>query len=452
MKKTSKKIITIFLALIYIVGLGSYIISNPATAISGQTGLTLLLFLATNLPLLLIIIFRKDTEELQEDIKNKEIKLTLNKKRWESLMALLPQMVYEYKSDLEGHITFINIYGLQLLGYTGRIIKKLNFLDLFDKSDHKKLIDDRQKIIKHRRTIICKLTALKQDGSKFPVVLYSAPIIDEHNKVAGIRSVLIDLSENRKFQETIEELKNLDKIKDDFLNIAAHELKTPLTSILILSELLKTRGSELNKKELDKQSSIIFSEAQRLRKIIDQILTITRFENKRNLAKSEIFDLNAKLKEFAPTLKALVEGRGEKINFEFADDKMPIFANPDKILEVIGNFVDNALKYGEKNQTLKVRAILTDHTIRVEVIDQGKGIPKDKLMTIFSKFGQLDNSYARAQEGIGLGLYICKLIIESYKGQVGVRSIVNQGSTFFFSLPLINDGGLVLTPAAEKSL
>jgi PAS domain S-box-containing protein len=433
MKTIITRTIKIVLGAAYIIGIIVYIAFH---SYNPQTASLITIFLLTNLPLILIIVFRKTNEDLRWEIKNKEIELSLNKKRWESLVELLPQMVYEYKSDLEGHLTFVNTYGLRLLGYKPRLIKKMNFLDFFDPADHKKLITDRAEIVKDQKIIICEHVAIKSDGTRFPVALYSAPILDERRKTAGIRSILIDLSEIKRFRQTIEDLKNLDKTKDDFLNIAAHELKTPLTSILILSEILKGKSSEIKNDEISQQIGVIFGEAKRLKRIIDQILTITRFENKRNLYKSERFDLTQKVKDFIPTIQTLIDTHGAKMEISISKSPALVYANPDKILEVVYNFVDNAIKYGSRDQTIGLQLLVRGNNVKVEVNDTGRGIDKNKLQSIFTKFGQLDNSYSRSQEGIGLGLYICKLIIESYHGQIGVNSVINRGSTFYFTLPL----------------
>ena len=240
-------------------------------------------------------------------------------------------------------------------------------------------------------------------------------------------------------EKYVKKLEDLDKLKDDFLDVAAHELKTPLTTILIMSEILKADPKKFKDPTMADQVGLMFGEATRLKKVVDQILTVTKFKNKKDIIKGEDFDIIAAIKKYQPILKSTATLRQQKIKFSLVKAKATVNANPDKLLEVLLNFVDNAIKYGSPDQTIGVSAVVENDEIIVSVKDSGIGIPADKIEQIFSKFDQLEHALSRSQEGLGLGLYICRLIVESYHGHIGVKSVVGQGSTFYFSLPLIKD-------------
>ncbi|PIT94467.1 hypothetical protein COT98_03500 [Candidatus Falkowbacteria bacterium CG10_big_fil_rev_8_21_14_0_10_39_9] len=434
--KVTRKIIPVLLLLVYFTLVVYFILrySYPP-----QSYFLIIFFLLSNLPSASIIITRKSNKELMNELQLTEKALQETYKHWDSLLGLLPQAVFGYANNSKGNILFVNDFGVKLFGYDGlEDFKKMGYLDIFDGSQKAKIIAERDNLIEKKSTAISEYVGLKKDGTKFPVALYSTPIMDADNKVSGVLGILIDLSEIKRFKDTIDQLHSLDKAKDDFLNIAAHELKTPLTSILVISEILKTKAKTLNNKEIDNDINLVFGEAERLKKIVDQILTATRFENKHNVVKNDTFDLLTLIRGHVPVLKSLIEPRNNHVQIEIIDGQEALVsADPDKLMEVLNNFVDNAIKYGFPEQTIIVKTVLTDNEIRVEVTDSGVGIESDKIGRIFSKFSQLENTLSRTQEGIGLGLYISRLIIESYGGHVGVTSVLREGSTFYFSLPLV---------------
>ena len=434
--KIPRKIISVLLFLLYFAVVIRFVLEYSYPP---QSYFLIVLFSFSNLPSALIFISKKSNRELLSELRATEKALQATYRHWDSLLSLLPQAVFSYANNATGNILFVNDFGVKLFGYRDLDdFKKMGYLDIFDKSQKARIMSERANLIEKKNTMISEYVGLKKDGTKFPVALYSTPIIDDDHKVSGVLGILIDLSEIKRFKETIDQLHSLDQAKDDFLNIAAHELKTPLTSILVVSEILKTKSKTLGDQEIGKEIDLLFGEAERLKKIVDQILTATRFENKHNVIKNETFDLLALIKDHISSLKSLAEPRKSQINFAITERKEAwVSADPDKILEVLNNFVDNAIKYGTPDQTIIIKTILSATEVKVEVTDQGIGIAPDKIGRMFSKFSQLENSLARTQEGIGLGLYICRLIVESYKGRVGVNSAVGKGSTFYFSLPLV---------------
>jgi len=433
--KVSRKIVPILLLLTYFAVVIWFVLRF---AYAPQSYFLIALFLFSNLPSAFIIISKKSNADLLGELKTTEKALRATYKHWDSLLSLLPQAVFGYANNADGNILFVNDFGIKLFGYNDLDdFKRMGYLDIFDSSQKAKIIAERDNLIERRSTAISEYVGLKKDGTKFPVALYSTPIMDSDDRISGVLGILIDLSEIKRFKDTIDQLHSLDQAKDDFLNIAAHELKTPLTSILVISEVLKEKSKNLGDLEIGKDVDLVFGEAERLKKLVDQILTATRFENKHHPIKSEPFDLLALINSHVTTLKSLAEPRGSKLDFQVSSGQAMVSADHDKIMEVLNNFVDNAVKYGAPKQTITIKTIINSSEIRVEVTDQGAGIEPEKIGRIFSKFSQLENSFSRTQEGIGLGLYICRLIIESYKGKVGVKSVLKQGSTFFFSLPLI---------------
>jgi len=277
---------------------------------------------------------------------------------------------------------------------------------------------------------------LRRDGAPFPILSSISILKDEEEKPIGIFEICRDITEKKETEEVIKKFREIDKVKDEFLNVAAHELKTPLTCIIGMSEVVKKQQHNLT---IGQQSSIniIYEEAFRLKRVIGQILKVTRFESNKTIIEKEPFNLADFIKSILPTLNIIAKKSESEIDIKLEDKKIKLISDKEKINEVIYNLVDNAIKYGPKKQTITLQITRPEKDkIKIEVIDQGKGIPVSLQKKVFVKFGQLEPSLSRTQEGTGLGLYICKLIIEQLGGQIGVKSEEGKGSTFYFTLPI----------------
>ena len=277
-----------------------------------------------------------------------------------------------------------------------------------------------------------------KNGEKKRVQISMFPI----RTSAGIffAAITRDLTNLRAAQTTIEKLKELDKIKDDFLNIVAHELKTPLTSIIGLSEIINEQRHALPP-QMERYPGIINEEGKRLAHVVRRILTVTRFEAGKEEIHTEKIDIVEQIKSNISGYKMLCKLKQVKLETVFKSKTLLLSTDPEKVCEVLTNLVDNAIKYGPEKQTITITGAYAKNesgkkVVRISVSDHGVGISPEAQGRLFSKFSQLENSYSRSGEGTGLGLYICKLIIEKMGGTIGVVSEVGKGSTFYFELPV----------------
>ncbi len=244
-----------------------------------------------------------------------------------------------------------------------------------------------------------------------------------------------DVTEQRKAEEEVKNLRELDRTKDEFLNIAAHELKTPLASVMGMSQMLQNRKSSFEE-DCREYLDTINKEAFRLSRVVKQILTVTRFEQGKQEIKEQKFNLGNFVNSLRSTLEVLADRNDSQIDIEIRDN-INIKSDKDKVAEVIYNLVENAVKYGKEGQTITIRVSREEkNKAKVEVMDQGQGLSREKQKKIFVKFGQLDDYLKRDHEGLGLGLYICKVIIKKMGGQIKVSSTPGKGSNFYFILPL----------------
>jgi PAS domain S-box-containing protein len=228
------------------------------------------------------------------------------------------------------------------------------------------------------------------------------------------------------------ELKELNRLKTEFLTTAAHELRTPLTSIRGFSELLLARKWPSDRQQ--RYLHMIHEQANHLGVLIDDLLDISRLEAKRTLTLAlepvNIFDLVERI------LPPIVEAApAHEVEIEGLQGCPPVLGDPMRLGQVIQNLVANAVKYSPNGGKITIRGRTVDSCLEFSIQDQGIGMTPDQHAHLFEKFYRADGSN-NAVQGTGLGLSISKLIIELHHGQIWAESEYGVGSTFFFTVPL----------------
>lgn len=227
--------------------------------------------------------------------------------------------------------------------------------------------------------------------------------------------------------------KQIESLKNEFLTVAGHELKTPLTSAKLLAQTLahKLRKARVEKETVRLSSRIDF-ELDRLTRLLNDILDISRIETGKLQLNLVEINLAVVIKNATSTISTTIADH--KIIF-LDKQNVTVIADSDHIEQVLINLVANAAKYSPPNTTITIKVQKQPTRALVSVTDQGVGIPKDKQAKIFDRFYQVEGT---PKEGFGLGLYISKEIIEKHRGKIWVESEVGKGSTFFFTLPIPN--------------
>lgn len=250
-------------------------------------------------------------------------------------------------------------------------------------------------------------------------------LADQAAVVLGSQALIEEEARVRALEEST-------RLKDDFLSAAAHDLKTPLTTILIQAEMLERRARRNPQAPADLLGiQRLVHEARRLSSIVMELLDVSRLEARRGLVARETVDLAELVREAA--------GRGQSEHHTMVvDTPGPIRGNldPGRLRQVIENLVDNAVKYSPQGGVITVRLWTENCSAHLTVADQGIGIPAADLPHIFDRFHRGANVDDRRFAGMGLGLYICRAIVEQHGGQISVTSAPGQGSTFHVVLPL----------------
>jgi signal transduction histidine kinase len=232
---------------------------------------------------------------------------------------------------------------------------------------------------------------------------------------------------------------------DDFLGIASHELKTPLTSLQGNLQLARRQLSRLNiPQSFGKQATMSLSglldRAERQIKVqsrlINDLLDVSRIQANRLELSPALVDLSQIVQEAVESQHNLVPARSLEV--EVPSQEVQVFADAERIGQVLNNYLSNALKYSEPDCPVKVYVLQAGNMARVEVIDEGPGLLFDQQAHIWQRFYRVPGIEVKSGSGVGLGLglHICKTIIERQAGEIGVESAPGQGSTFWFTLPL----------------
>jgi len=258
------------------------------------------------------------------------------------------------------------------------------------------------------------------------------------NRLSNIISIALD---NAILYKTIEEknsrLKELDKLKDDFVSIASHELRTPMTAIKSYLWMALNKGASIDVKTKEYLTIATIS-TDRLIKLVSNMLTISRIEGKRLQLVMKECNLQELIHHVYDELSVKAREQGIRFSVQLPKKNIVVNGDSDKLHEVIQNLVGNALKFTQSGGEITIAASIKGSEVEVKVKDTGPGMSKEDQAKLFQKFGLMGNSYAKATNasGTGLGLYISKQIISMHKGHIGVESTLGKGATFYFTLPL----------------
>ena len=229
--------------------------------------------------------------------------------------------------------------------------------------------------------------------------------------------------------------KKLSEVKNDFINNMTHELKTPISTISLSSEMLMRmpNGDDFNK--IKRYAGIIYDENKRLEHQVERVLNVAKLDKDKLVLNKEKINIEEILVQLSDNFKLIENKKGSEILLEIGDVSHEITADPVHITNVIHNLTDNALKYSGENANIKISTSRSKKELVIHFVDQGIGIKKEHLKSIFDKFYRVPTGNIHNVKGYGLGLYYVKLIVESHQGSILVQSTINKGSTFTIKLP-----------------
>jgi PAS domain S-box-containing protein len=253
--------------------------------------------------------------------------------------------------------------------------------------------------------------------------LIAVPMFSDLNEFVGYVGTIEDITDNRL----------MEKMKSEFISIVSHELRTPLTSIRSSLGLLTTSGIRNNPEKMQRILDIAASNAERLTRLLNDILDLERLETNKFVLNKKSCDAMTLIHQAVDSIQTLA--KEENISLQILGNSVQLWIDEDRILQTLVNLISNAFKFSPPHTTIKITVEETPDSHLFKIQDQGRGIPSDKIETIFGKFQQVDASDSREKGGTGLGLAICDTIIKQHGGKIWVESVVGEGSTFYFSIP-----------------
>ncbi|MBC8281579.1 MAG: PAS domain S-box protein, partial [Chloroflexi bacterium] len=298
-----------------------------------------------------------------------------------------------------------------------------------------------------------EVTGRRKDGTEFPMDL-SVSVVELEDRtiytgiirdITGSKSLQMEIEQRAKELEVAyAELKTLDRMKDEFIATVSHELRTPLTSIKGAAEIL------LNYQDEDRATqteflTIIDNESDRLTRLINDVLDLARMESGETVWDISSVSLQNIIETAMDSTHALTLNKKVTVDVASADELPAVEADSDKLVQVVTNLLSNAIKFTPSGGSINVRSRLVPDAdavtgvkmIEVSVADTGIGIPTGEIHKIFNRFQQAGSPLSDRPQGTGLGLAISKEIITHLGGEIWVKSELGEGSTFFFTVPMV---------------
>lgn len=235
--------------------------------------------------------------------------------------------------------------------------------------------------------------------------------------------------------------KRYNEIKNDFVNNMTHELKTPIASISLATQMLNDDSVTKSEKMRKHLVGVITDETKRLRFLVEKVLQMSMFDRKKSSFKKKHLDLNEMVESIANSFSLRVEHTGGKINVDIGAVDSDIYVDEVNFQNVIFNLMDNAVKYRKTDEPVNIylKTWNDDKWLYLSVHDTGKGIKKDDLRKIFEKFYRVGTGNVHDVKGFGLGLAYVKKVVDLHDGEIKVDSEYGKGSTFTIKLPVIHD-------------
>ena len=265
-----------------------------------------------------------------------------------------------------------------------------------------------------------------------------AVLADAVNRLIDSQRVVLAslVRKERELRERIDELQGLNRLKDEFVGIAAHDLRSPLAVIeLYASFLLEDPRSCLTEKERE-FLNVIKTQSRFMLGLINDLLDVSRIEAGHLDLRKQTGDWLAFIRRNADLNGALASRRGIRIDVETAvAQPLLVPFDPNRMEQVLNNLLDNAVRFSPQGGRIVVRVELQDGLVCTNVADQGPGIPPEDRESLFKPFYRGSNQLPRGERSTGLGLTIARRIVEAHGGRIGVESEVGKGSRFFFTLP-----------------
>jgi PAS domain S-box-containing protein len=339
-------------------------------------------------------------------------------------------------TDLEGYVTYLNLASISMWDYKEEeVLGKHATFFFADKNEASVGL----KAVLEEGAWQGELKAKRRDGSIFDVQVLANLVTDADGEPFCSMASFVDITER----------KRLDQLKDEFIGLVSHELRTPLTVIGGCLSTLLTDWNRLSQSEVQQLLEDALLESESLSHLIENLLELSRAQAQQLSLYSEPTNVKTLVKEALSKIKR--QAPSHRFITSIPSEPMLIHADPLRIERILYNLLDNAAKYSPPGSQIKVSVNAEPERLVIGVSDRGKGLSSSEQARIFGPFQRLENTRPDQARGAGLGLMVCRRLVEAHGGEIWVESKKGRGSTFFFSLPRRNgtDAGRVSLETAN---
>lgn len=271
-------------------------------------------------------------------------------------------------------------------------------------------------------------------GFELGAVDYVAKPFNTHELLARVHTHLALLLQKRQLKENYERLSELERLRDNLVHMVVHDLRSPLLGLSGCLQMLQMDLGEKLEPEQAEDLDSALTAAQRLSEMVTSLLDVSRLEAGEMPLHKQVCDLRPVISAAIESLGGLTKGR--QVIFESPEEAVTLCCDADVATRVVANLLGNALKFTPASGEVRITTAVEANLVKTSVIDTGPGIPPEYRELIFEKFGQVDAREEGRKFSTGLGLTFCKLAVEAHGGVIGIDSVVGQGSTFWFTLPV----------------
>ncbi|MGH7963693.1 MAG: ATP-binding protein, partial [Candidatus Binatia bacterium] len=339
----------------------------------------------------------------------------------QELMKAIPDIIYTL--DLAGRLIKWNVRMEIVSGFSVEELRHRPLSAFFSEESQARIGQAAEEALAKGYSAV-QGWLLTKSGTAIPYQFACAPLKDDQNQVVGFAGVGRDMTERLAAE----------RMKDEFLSVVSHELRTPLGALRGSLGLLAGGAFGPLPEKGQRMLEIAVTNTNRLMRLINDILDVERMTAGKLAMQPQACEASELMSQAVDMMQAVAERA--KIALCVSPLRARLWADPDRIVQVLTNLLSNAVKFSSSDATVWLTAEQHGEQVVFQVRDEGRGIPADKLHSIFERFEQVDASDTREKGGTGLGLAICRSIVQHHKGRIWVKSALGKGSTFFFTLPV----------------
>ncbi len=277
--------------------------------------------------------------------------------------------------------------------------------------------------------------------------VFKSPVFNDYGNIIGTTGISRDITEKKMQEKALHDaerrevqlLQETIELKDNFITMITHEFKTPIAIINAAIQTMEIVCSGEITEKMKTYLGKIRQNSLRQQRLVDNLLDITRLKAGRMRTNYKNVEIVSLTKEIVDSVKLYSDQKSLRLTFQSSCDRVIVSTDIDKYERIMLNLLSNAIKFTPAKRSVNVVLFRQGNNLKIDIKDKGIGIPEDKKVIIFERFGQADTSLTRQAEGTGIGLYLVKLLVESLDGKIYVTSEEGYGSTFSLSLPILQN-------------